>query len=70
MVQLDAYPQEIGWRLDRLGIEVEEVIRVPAGIYTIPFTKVVRTIVLEEGELYFFSIYDVLEDGIEDGSGT
>jgi hypothetical protein len=69
VIQLDSYPQEIGWRVDRLGLEVEEIIRVPAGIYTIPQTTVVRTIVLEEGELYYFRIYDVLEDGLDGGYG-
>jgi hypothetical protein len=69
VIQMDNYPQEIGWRVDRLGIEVEEVIRVPAGIYTMPQTLVVRTIVLEEGELYYFRVYDVLEDGIDNGYG-
>jgi hypothetical protein len=69
VIQMDNYPQEIGWRVDRLGIEVEEVIRVPAGIYTTTQTLVVRTIVLEEGELYYFRVYDVLDDGIDNGYG-
>jgi len=69
VIQLDNYPQEIGWRMDKLGIEVENVIRVPSGIYTIPQSTVVRTVVVEEGELYSFSISDVVQDGITDGFG-
>jgi hypothetical protein len=69
VIQLDNFPTEIGWRVDRLGIEVEEVIRVPAGIYTTPLEKIVRTVVLDEGELYYFRIYDVVEDGINGGLG-
>ncbi|KAL3924346.1 MAG: hypothetical protein SGARI_006052, partial [Bacillariaceae sp.] len=42
-IQLDAFPQEIGWRVDRLGVEVEEVIRIPAGIYTTPGMVIART---------------------------
>ena len=69
-IHLDGYPEETSWQVDRLGLEVEEIIRVPAGIYTVPYTTVVCTIVLEEGELYYFGIYDVLADGIEGGYGT
>ena len=39
------------------------------GIYVTPFAKVTRTLVLEEGELYYFRIYDVMEDGIGAGYG-
>lgn len=69
VIQLDSYPRENGWRIDRLGLEVEEILRVPAGIYTVPQTKVTRTVVLEEGELYYFRVYDILEDGIDGGYG-
>ena len=64
------WPIEVGWRVDRLGLEAEEVIRIPAGTYVTPDAKVIRTIVLEEGELYYFRIYDIMEDGIRGGSGT
>ena len=70
VIQLDNFPSEIGWRVDHLGIEVEEVIRVPAGIYSTGGEKIVRTVVLDEGELYYFGIYDVVEDGINGGYGT
>jgi hypothetical protein len=66
-IQLDGYPQEIGWLVERLGLEVEEIIRVPPGIYSVPRTLVTRTLILEEGELYNFGIYDILQDGINDG---
>jgi hypothetical protein len=69
VIQLDSFPQETGWRIDNLGVQVEEVIRLPAGIYTTPDLKVVRTVVLQEGELYYFNIYDINEDGIKNGNG-
>lgn len=69
VIQLDNFPREIGWRIDRLGIQVEEVIRVPAGIYPTPEMTIIRTIVLERNELYYFNIYDIMEDGIGAGYG-
>jgi hypothetical protein len=69
VIQLDSFPQEIGWRIDRLGIQIEEVIRIPAGIYTTPEMTIIRTIVLEKNELYYFNIYDMVGDGIEAGHG-
>lgn len=69
VIQLDSFPEEIGWRIDRLGIQIDEVIRIPAGIYTTPERTIIRTIVLESNELYYFNIYDIIEDGIEAGYG-
>ena len=69
VIQLDSFPQEVGWRIDRLGIQVEEGIRIPAGIYTTPEMTIIRTIVLEKDELYYFNIYDIIEDGIGAGYG-
>ena len=66
-IQLDDFPQEIGWRLERLGLEVEEIIRVAPGIYNVPRTLVTRTLILEQGELYNFRISDVRKDGLTDG---
>ena len=70
VIQLDGYPREVGWRIDRLGIQVEDVIRIPAGIYTVPEMTVIRTIVLEKNELYYFNIYDIVGDGIGAGYGA
>lgn len=67
VIQLDQYPNEIGWRIDKLGIEVEGVIRIPAGMYTTPEMTVRRTIILEKNELYYFNVYDIMGDGM--GSG-
>jgi hypothetical protein len=69
VVQLDGFPKEVGWRVDRLGVEIEEVIRIPAGIYSSPGMKVTRTVVLQEGELYYFNLYDMAQNGIENGYG-
>ena len=70
VIQLDQYPSEIGWRIDKLGIEVEGVIRIPAGMYTTPEMTVIRTIILEKNELYYFHVYDIWEDGMETGHGA
>lgn len=69
VVQLDNFPQEIGWRVDRLGVKIEEVIRIPAGIYSTPEMKVIRTVILQQGELYNFNLYDMTQNGIENGYG-
>lgn len=69
VIQLDNFPEEVGWRIDRLGIQIDEIIRIPAGIYTVPEATIIRTIVLEKEELYYFSLYDIIEDGIEAGYG-
>lgn len=67
VLQVDQNPQEIGWKVERLDIEVETVIDIPAGIYKIPGATIVRTIVLEKNELYYFRVYDVTSNGIESG---
>ncbi len=69
VVQLDGFPQEIGWRVDRLDVQIEEVIRIPAGIYSTPGMKVIRTVILQQGELYSFNLYDITQNGIENGYG-
>jgi len=67
VVQLDNFPEEIGWRVDRLAIQVEDVIRIPTGIYTTPETTIIHSMVLEKNEVYRFNIYDMIGDGIEAG---
>ncbi|KAG7353653.1 peptidase S8 family protein [Nitzschia inconspicua] len=68
VIQLDEYPQEIGWRIDRLDIHNEEIIRIPAGVYVTPEMIVVRTIVLQEKEVFNFKVFDMTGDGIEGGN--
>jgi hypothetical protein len=63
-IQLDLYPQEIGWRIDRIGSTVDEVTRVPAGIYKTPGALEVKTVWVERGGLYSFTIFDVVGDGM------
>lgn len=70
VLQLDNNPSENGWRVDQLGgIESNEVVRVPPGAYRTPRAKIVRTIALDEGELYAFRVSDLGNDGIQDGYG-
>ena len=61
---MDEYPQDVGFRVDRLGLSLESVIRRQAGLYTTPRQVVTETFFLEEGELYSFTIFDVRGDGI------
>jgi hypothetical protein len=71
VIQLDSDPLENGWRVDRLGMEeVEGVVRVPPGVYKIPRAKIIRTIAVDEGELYSFSVSDLGNNGIEEGYST
>lgn len=51
-IQLDDYPEEVGWRIDQLGLTVTEIIRVPAGIYRTPRDVVARTVAVQRGELF------------------
>jgi len=68
VLQLDNNPSENGWRVDQLrGVESNEVVRVPPGAYRTPRAKIVRTIALDEGELYAFRVSDLGNDGIRDG---
>ena len=55
-IQLDDRPQEIGWRVDEVGIELIEIMRVPIGIYVQPMQKIFRTVMLKEGQLYYFRL--------------
>mmetsp|Transcript_8962 Transcript_8962/g.21316 ORF Transcript_8962/g.21316 Transcript_8962/m.21316 type:complete len:1059 (-) Transcript_8962:2662-5838(-) len=68
VLQLDSNPSDNGWRVDQLGgVESNEVVRVPPGAYRTPRAKIVRTIALDEGELYAFRVSDLGNDGIQDG---
>jgi len=67
LIQLDSKPQEIGWKVERLGIDVETIIDIPAGVYRVPDAQIVRTLVLERDDLYYFRCYDMASDGIENG---
>ena len=57
VIRLDAQPEGIGWKVDRLDIEVDPVISVPAGVYNQPKTTITRTLILDEGELYLSLIH-------------
>lgn len=63
-IQLDAYPEEIGWRIDQVGFTLNEIIRVPAGVYRTPSTVVTKTVSVLKGELFSFSIFDIVGDGM------
>eukprot|EP00934_Nitzschia_sp_Nitz4_P004364 Nitzschia sp. Nitz4//scaffold232_size35869//9056//12145//NITZ4_007804-RA/size35869-processed-gene-0.17-mRNA-1//-1//CDS//3329543321//4354//frame0 len=65
--QLDDYPTEVGWKIDNLLLDVENVITVPAGAYTTTQTKIIKSVVLEKDELYYFRMYDAHADGIDGG---
>eukprot|EP00980_Cylindrotheca_fusiformis_P031607 scaffold26676_cov137-Cylindrotheca_fusiformis.AAC.5 len=68
VLQLDNNPLDNGWRIDQVGgLEAKEVIRVPPGVYRTPLAKIVRTIALDEDELYSFSVTDLGNNGFDDG---
>jgi hypothetical protein len=66
-IKLDSYPTETSWKVDRLGIEVEEVINIRPGTYSELGMLVTRTLVIREKELYYFRLLDMQEDGIMNG---
>lgn len=67
VIQMDDSPTEIGWKMDNLEIITETVIEMTVGIYGTPYEKIVRTIILEEHELYYFRLYDAGSNGMDGG---
>lgn len=63
-IEMDSYPTDIGWKVERLGRQVEEVVQVSPGFYKDPHATVEHTIPLHMGEVYSFSIIDILGDGV------
>lgn len=69
-IQMDKYPEEIGWRMERIGVKLEVIeSRVP-GVYKQENILVEEKIILEEGELYSFVVFDIYKDGICCGFGS
>ena len=66
-IQFDEFPNEIGWKIDRVGRAMEEVVHMPAGIYLDLNASYEHTIPLHSGELYTFAIFDMIGDGIYEG---
>lgn len=66
-IMLDDYPQDSGFRVEKLLLSAEEVASIQAGIFLVPFQTVVRTYFLDEGELHNFHMVDVFGDGINQG---
>jgi trypsin len=69
-IQLDEYPKEIGWRVDRVGIALETVYSVPQGTYRTPNELVVENLALEKRQIYTFHVTDSEGDGMNRGYGT
>jgi hypothetical protein len=64
-IQLDQYPEEIGWKIDQLGeTGVTEIVRIPAGVYRTPSTVVTKTVSVLKGGLFIFTIFDIVGDGM------
>jgi len=68
-IQLDEYPQEVGWNIYQLGSSVIEIIRIPAGIYLTSSILVMKTVSVLKDELFSFNIFDVVGDGLCCGFG-
>jgi len=64
-IQMDDFPEEIGWRIDRIDLNSIETVAVRyIGDYNDPKMLVEETILLDRGEIYNFDIIDSYQDGI------
>ena len=63
-IQMDNFPEDVGWKLDKIDFDAVEVAGRLPGIYRLPNQLVTETVALEEDVLYRFVIYDLNGDGI------
>jgi len=63
-ITFDDYPEEVGWSLRRVGSNAEVITQVDSGTYKTPRMTAVETVMVQEGGLYAFDIYDLVGDGI------
>eukprot|EP00521_Asterionellopsis_glacialis_P011232 CAMPEP_0195294664 /NCGR_PEP_ID=MMETSP0707-20130614/15666_1 /TAXON_ID=33640 /ORGANISM="Asterionellopsis glacialis, Strain CCMP134" /LENGTH=617 /DNA_ID=CAMNT_0040355701 /DNA_START=142 /DNA_END=1995 /DNA_ORIENTATION=+ len=63
-ITLDEYPEEIGWSFHRISSQAEEVYTVRRGTYKVPSETITETIMVYEGGLYHFEIFDLVGDGM------
>mmetsp|Transcript_560 Transcript_560/g.635 ORF Transcript_560/g.635 Transcript_560/m.635 type:complete len:667 (+) Transcript_560:1-2001(+) len=70
-IAFDDYPEELGWRLRRIGSNPALIQEVQSGTYKTPGSTIVETVMVREGGLYSFDIYDLVGDGTccKHGSG-
>ena len=65
VIQMDQYPEEVGWVLQRIGSSPAELARRPVGTYRAEWqdTAVIEWVELAPGGLYRFDIFDAYGDG-------
>eukprot|EP00546_Thalassionema_frauenfeldii_P014611 CAMPEP_0178930128 /NCGR_PEP_ID=MMETSP0786-20121207/21040_1 /TAXON_ID=186022 /ORGANISM="Thalassionema frauenfeldii, Strain CCMP 1798" /LENGTH=803 /DNA_ID=CAMNT_0020606575 /DNA_START=731 /DNA_END=3139 /DNA_ORIENTATION=- len=65
-IQMDEYPDEIGWHVDRFAVNrLETVALRNPGDYRQPNELVEEKVLLDEGEIYIFKIFDTFQDGLD-----
>lgn len=67
---LDDFPKEIGWQVDRIGVDATTVYNFPPGTYRTPGARVVKTVMLQDNQIYTFRITDSEGDGMPGGTST
>eukprot|EP00980_Cylindrotheca_fusiformis_P016533 scaffold4954_cov106-Cylindrotheca_fusiformis.AAC.3 len=65
---LDDYPKEIGWRVDRIGVDATTVYNFPPGSYRTAGAREIKTVMLEDNQIYSFHIMDSAGDGMPGGT--
>jgi len=64
----DEFPQEVGWHVDRIGIENTTVYTFPPGTYRTPNSRAIQTVMLQDKQIYSFRITDFERDGMPGGT--
>lgn len=64
----DAFPEEVGWQVDRIGIDSTTVYNFPPGTYRVPNGRAIQTVMLEDNQIYRFRIFDFERDGMPGGT--
>ncbi|KAL3929865.1 MAG: hypothetical protein SGBAC_012022 [Bacillariaceae sp.] len=64
----DDFPEEVGWQVDRIGIDATTVYSFPPGSYRTPNGRAIQTVMLQDNQIYRFKIYDFQRDGMPGGT--
>lgn len=64
----DDFPEEVGWQVDRIGIDATTVYNFPPGSYRAPNGRAIQTVMLQDNQIYRFKIYDFQRDGMPGGT--
>eukprot|EP00526_Cylindrotheca_closterium_P002109 CAMPEP_0113605620 /NCGR_PEP_ID=MMETSP0017_2-20120614/2424_1 /TAXON_ID=2856 /ORGANISM="Cylindrotheca closterium" /LENGTH=1097 /DNA_ID=CAMNT_0000514121 /DNA_START=208 /DNA_END=3498 /DNA_ORIENTATION=- /assembly_acc=CAM_ASM_000147 len=64
----DDFPEEVGWQVDRIGIDATTVYNFPQGTYRTPNGRAIQTVMLQDNQIYRFRITDFERDGMPGGT--